>query len=193
MLTFDADSHTYRLNGVTLPSVTTVIGGVWPELYEWCTEFARDRGSKVHQAIDEDLRGTLVDWMLDAEVEGYVMAARRVLADLDLKVELFEERLYSSVYGYAGTLDVVGRRRSGRLQGSRVLLDWKCGEPGWACGLQTAAYDAALQERHGIFVDERIGVRLFPDATYRITTYDDFDGDFADFTAALRVYRRKAA
>lgn len=188
MLTFDPVAHEYRLNGNVLPSVTQVIGAVWPELYAHSSDYARDRGSRVHEAIDEDLRTGAEDWTLSTEIQGYVAAARRVVAELELEIVSVEQRLWSDTYRYAGTLDIVARRN-----GKLLLLDWKTGDPGWQCGLQTAAYAHALQERDGIVVTKRVGCHLRSDGSYDLTQYNNFRSDFADFCAALRVFRRKAA
>ena len=55
-LTFDEATHLYRLNGVELPSVTTVMKPLSTEVYggvdEWVMERAAGRGTAVHNAIE---------------------------------------------------------------------------------------------------------------------------------------------
>ena len=52
MLTFDAEKHEYRLDGVRLPSVTQIIAdaGLYGNT-SYFTDYSRDRGSFVHQII----------------------------------------------------------------------------------------------------------------------------------------------
>lgn len=188
MLTFDPELHEYRWNGQPVPSVTQVIGAVWPELYAHSSQYAMARGSAVHAAIESDIRGELADWMLTSEIEGYVQAARACRRDLGIEIELNETRLYSAIYGYAGTLDI-----KGRIGKRNTLLDWKSGNPGWQCGPQTAAYAQALQEMTGDVVTLRYGAWLHNDGTYNLIQYKNFTDDFEDFKAALRVLRRRRA
>ena len=189
-LLFDEATHTYTRDGVEVPSVTTVISGVWPELYDWSTDYAMERGSKVHKAIALDFEGDLDEDSLSPILVPYLHAARRFLLESGFSTEHdgCERRLYSPTYGYAGTLD-----RLGILGGKRTIVDFKTGDPGWATGLQTAAYAHAIQEETGVPVRRRFGCRLKPDATYTLIEYPNYRDDLDLFVAALKVYRRKAA
>lgn len=182
VIEFDEPSHTYRLNGVAVPSVTTVIGAVWTELWDWCNDFAKERGRVVHKAVHYAIKGTL-DWdSIDPFLTGYVTAATRALRDLKIDVEHSESRVYSVAYQYAGTLDVLGERN-----GKRIMLDWKTGDPGLACGLQLAAYVAARTEMTGEVIRERLGIWLHEDSTYDVRAYTDRN-DLNYFLAARTVY-----
>lgn len=186
-LTFDEPSHTYRLDGALVPSVTTVIGAVWPELFAHCTDFARDRGTVVHKAVHFAVKGTL-DWdSVDPFLTGYVNAALRAIRELDLAVEGSECRVYHHAYRYAGTLDLIGT-----IGGKRAILDIKTGEPGWQAGLQLAAYAEAHLQMTAQHVTRRIAIHVKETGQYALTEYRDRE-DLYDFLAALRVYRRKAA
>ena len=75
-LTFDEASHTYRLDGLIIPSVTTLMkplseayyGGVDAKVLS----NAADRGSAVHSAIDLHCRYGVID--IEPELEGYFEA-----------------------------------------------------------------------------------------------------------------------
>lgn len=186
VLQFEPLTHTYSVGGRVVPSVTTVIKAVWPELYDHCTDFARERGSIVHEIIHLHLTGELDESSVSPVCSGYFAAAKRFIAESGIEIRQSERRLYSQTYGYAGTLDIVGM-----LNGRRVLGDWKSGDPGWQAGLQLAAYAQAWHETTGELIQDRIAVWLHEDGTYTVVPFKDYRGDFADFAAALRVLARR--
>ncbi|MDE2022352.1 MAG: hypothetical protein KGI71_05590, partial [Patescibacteria group bacterium] len=66
--TFDAATHTYRIGGHVVPSVTQVIRSCAPG---WMAdEWYLERGKAVHEAIRLSISGRL-DWTeLDPRIEG---------------------------------------------------------------------------------------------------------------------------
>jgi len=189
-LTFDAASHVYTLGGVVLPSVTTVLGRVYPENWEHCGEFAKERGSNVHEMIDLYLGGDLDEDFLAPSVEGYLRAAQSAIAEMGLSIEGHELRMASLTHGIAGTADIVGT--VARKKPTLAIVDWGTGDKGWAGGLQTAAYASMYQENTGRTPLLRFAVHLKADGQYAVTEYKSRE-DLPEFLAALRVYRRKAA
>lgn len=186
MLTFDADTHTYRLDGRVLPSVTQVLERTGLVDYSFLPPATRDmalaRGRAVHEAIALDLEGDLDESSLegqDGSIAGYIEAARSARRDLGIigQPELFEHRAHHPAYLYAGTCDLIH---------GDLLIDWKTNKAEWWVRLQTAAY-AALHPEPGRF--RRIAVELHNDGTYRLLTFaaSNYRRDFADFAAALRV------
>lgn len=188
-LTFDPAPHVYQLDGVRLPSVTTIIKGAFPELYLYSTEFARDRGRYVHECVHELLRGRLDIDKISPLAEGFVRAAANyIAAHPTFELIASERRVVSKTHHYAGTLDVLCR-----IDGVPTVVDWKTGDPGWQAELQLAAYANALHELYGFVVARRIAVWLREDGTFkqdvRLVTHQR--ADFADFIAAYRVAKRR--
>lgn len=188
ILTFEEDGHIYRLAGREIPSVTTIIREIYGDLvWPWRSEFALERGRRVHQAVHYYLLGDLDVKSLSEYIAGYVAAAIRFLTDTGFEVQRTEHRMYSAVYDVAGTLDLVGM-----LDRKSTLADFKTGEPGWATGVQTAAYTALWQEETGEVIRRRVGVQLSEDGSYKLINYASRE-DLPDFVAALRVHQRRRA
>lgn len=79
---------------------------------------AADRGTAVHQAIEEDVDPD----RLPSELAGYVRAARSFIEDMqDVDTQVFDEvTLRHSEHGYAGTAD-----RLCWIGGEFTVVDWK--------------------------------------------------------------------
>lgn len=184
---FDEVTHTYRIRGVVVPSVTQVLQGAGLVDWTYASEWARERGSLVHKAIALELAGGL-DWdSVDESFHPYISAELQVIKDLDLEVIDSELRLFSPTYGTAGTLDrVVRSRQSGDLW----LWDTKTGPVVPAYGLQTAAYSEMYHEMTGQRVKRRYGLRVNADGTYELIPFTDRQ-DIVNFHAALRVVQWK--
>lgn len=190
-LTFDAASHVYTLDGMVLPSVTTILGAVYPELWQYCGDFAKERGSHVHEAIDLYLGGDLDEDFLSPSIEGYVRAAKAAIAEIGIEIEGHELRMASRSLGIAGTADIVGTIKRG-TKPRLAIVDWGTGDKGWAGGLQTSAYAALYQEQTSLPVSLRFAIHLKADGQFTPHEYKSRE-DFPEFLAAHRVYRRKAA
>ena len=84
-LTFDAATHTYRLDGVEVPSVTQVLTAVrLINLYTDGSDMqasAMARGMRCHALIQCLAEGWLDEARVAEEDRGYVNAARCFLAD----------------------------------------------------------------------------------------------------------------
>lgn len=180
---FYDEPHIYAVKGQPVPSVTTIINDVFPELYANTHTFALERGSAVHRAMHLHVQGLLDEASLTPYTEGFVRAGQKFLAESDIEIYATEEIVYNTDWGYAGTLDV-----RGVMDGAKVIVDWKTGNPGWQGGLQTAAHAAALgiPRTYG-----RMCVWLREDGSYKAIEYTDEGTDLQDFLAALRVYNRR--
>jgi hypothetical protein len=184
-LEFDAATHTYRLNGVLLPSVTEVLrpletfAHVPPDALEW----ARGRGSAVHEAMALLARDDL-DWTsVDTDFAPFVRGGARFLTDSGVTVIGSELRVYSERLRCAGTLDlaVVWRERD-------ALLDFKAtAQIPATVGPQTAGYEFLYREQYGIKKRlQRYCVHLQPE-TYRVIPLED-SRDESIFLSALNLY-----
>lgn len=189
MLTFDDPTHTYRWNGVVVPSVTQALNAlhpfgsfVTPEMLE----AARLRGTNVHlmcQFYDEDRldRSEFVESEL-----AYLPAWERFLRDVQPNWNAVECRFFNPDYSYAGTPD-----REGVLEAFHPTDEWIIDiktsaekHPVW--GPQTAAYERG--RRIGNKVKRRASVRLRPDGTF---AFDEWRSpkDWAVFLSALTIHQ----
>jgi hypothetical protein len=200
LLTFDGPTHTYALDGVVIPSVTTVLkesGYIdFSRVPEGILEAARERGSLVHEALhylnDDDLN---LDSVRD-DLRGYVQAGIDFRRLSGFTVYSCELRVYSPTWRVAGTLDLLGRWDDDVL----TIADYKTGSPAdVAADLQLAAYAELLREMSPELAGEpirRVSVRLTKDGAFHVEPYDDDPStDWSIFLAALttvtEVRRRK--
>lgn len=191
-LVFDDNAHRYTLEGHELISVTTALreGGLMDTAH--FTEAARLRGQYVHEAIALYVRGELEPGSLDPLIEPYFEAWHAFLAATGITIEVTEQRVCDPVYGYAGTLDAIGRWPG--PYGKRAVLDWKSGLFPPMAGPQTAAYLRCARAWYATGTRlGRAGLQLRDDGTYRFYEFTDLVQDEADFFAALRVaqFRRR--
>jgi len=189
-LQFDPDSHTYRVGGVVVPNVTSILEGVGISDYSRLAWDVRDRalrrGIAVHEATRYDDENDL-DWnTLDASLRGYVEAWRRFRQETQFKPELIEHRGYNPTYGYAGTLDRLGAFPAG----DKWIIDIKTGTMPWWVSIQLAAYAAFFEEPRSY---RRMAVALKSDGTYQVQEFPgkQWQEEFNIFLAALTVMRAK--
>lgn len=143
-LTFDEAAHVYRLDGVTVPSVTQALqlidsfAGVPLDVLERAREF----GQHVHRTVELDARGELDEESLDPALAEYLAGWRLFLRERKARVLASELRVCSRKLRYAGTLDALVE-----IAGRLTLVDVKSGAvPILTVGPQTAAYLYALRE-----------------------------------------------
>jgi hypothetical protein len=186
LLTFNAQTHTYRLGSRVLPSVTTILRE--SELCDfsspWFTDIVRDRGVRVHAAIETIANGESAMFSGDDEVLPYVLAFQKWQADDSIAITGTELRLHDAALGYAGTIDLIGERTGATK--NRYVIDLKCGGVPPSVGPQTAAYARLLNDGWWF----RASLNLRKDGTYRFDLLED-DQDEDDFLAALRLYHRR--
>lgn len=185
ILTFDEESHTYRIKGVVVPSVTQVLDGAGFIDKEWFTDEARLRGAYVAQATQFDDEGTL-DWeALDDGLRGYVEAWRNFKREAGIvEIGSIERRLCNPELAYAGTLDRLVMWRF-----DSWVLDIKTGAKAPWHSLQTAAYAGCLP---GVASGYRRGSAILKeDGTYKFIKHSDWN-DWRVFQAALSIYHWKS-
>ena len=192
-LKFRAADHRYTLQGMVIPSVTTVIEPLEPFGYlpEVIRRAALLRGTLVHGMTEQDDLGILVedDLLAETGLDGYLHAWREFKRGVDKMVEI-EGRVYHTKYRYSGTFD-----RLALVNGRLSLLEIKTGGLVNAYQLQTAAYQAAINEG---FVPQRIDgivrnqvldrfvIQLREDGGYSVVQHQD-PTDFETFVAALVI------
>jgi hypothetical protein len=186
-LTFDESTHTYRLLGSRVPSVTQILqplcsfAGVPLDVLE----AKRDLGSRVHLACQLDDEDDLDETSVQPDVAPYLEGWRKFLRESGAVVIANEQRVAEPMLQYAGTLDNVLQ-----LNGHKWLVDKKTSiSLPLAVGPQTAAYQRALGDNS---VTHRAALRLRSDGTYRFDQLTGAD-DWAAFFACLTLLRFKEA
>lgn len=108
VLEFNAETHTYRMAGRVLPSVTQVVGAILPG---WrASEFFLQRGRALHHACALHDRGILDESTVAEEIAPRLRAWRKFLADSGAEIpnpkkDYIEIPRGHGLYGYAGTAD----------------------------------------------------------------------------------------
>ena len=115
-LEFIEKTHTYLLDGEEVPSVSEIIRFAEREVYKEPNKFqmdqAADRGTRVHKACEElDRKGICT---VDGDIEGYVNAYAKFLADNKVEWSMIEQMVLGQ--GYAGTID-----RAGTINNKKVI------------------------------------------------------------------------
>ena len=189
-LAFDAETHTYRLDGRVLPSVTQILKGAGLIDATWYTDESRTRGSYVHAAIE---MGDDLDLdTLDPVLVPYVQAWQTFLTQTGACGFVKEQRIVDQTVGYAGTFDALlvlpGQRGT-------TLIDVKTGAcPSWA-PLQLAAYARAVVL--GLDDDNlplhRAVLELRADGTFRFIQIptNQYREDDKTWLAVVRVFQWK--
>jgi hypothetical protein len=178
MLTFDEQAHRYTLNGRPVPSVTTVLRAVIPhfDADDWYLQ----RGTAVHACAALIAQGK--DFDADPQINGQVAACRKFFADYRPTVLHVEQRVASTAYGFAGTLDLVCA-----VDGEVFLVDWKSTltkTVQWQLG----AYAVGLKESCGLSVKKGFGIELKADGTYKAGETYDLTRAGREFLAFLGSY-----
>lgn len=188
-LQFDDASHTYRLDGEVLPSVTQVLKAArlidYSMIPQEILQAAAERGTAVHQALEGIDNGLAEPANVAPAIAGYVEAALRFYLEAQFEPTLVEYRNYHKGWRYAGTLD-----RLGTMAGCQTILDFKTGILLPGHGLQLAAYLAMLPEPRRY---RRIAVKLSEDGSYHVEEYRaaDYRRDIRIFLSALDCWRWK--
>ncbi len=190
-LTFDPATHTYRLDGKVIPSVTQVLRGAGIiHVSDFCT--GPERGSLVHRAcalldmgMDDELQ------VLDGlpEILPYLEAWQQLKGDVWPSGEQDFTKIEAPGYitlshgSIAGTPD--------RVTGSNYIFDIKTGAWQWGYDVQLVAY------RHieGKHITELSGVQLTPGvgAGYKLHRVDKkkYMGYWNLFQKALEIHNAK--
>ena len=164
-ISFDPDTHTYTIDGVEVPSVTTVCRFLAYDQKSdkpWLARVAADRGTRVHEAC------AAIDYGLYPEetedISGYLKAYRRFLKDYRPDWEGIEYTVGSAEIGMAGTIDRFGTLYDGR----RCILDIKTGTQLHDAPLraQLTGYKRLLALDRGFYPEYLYALQLSKDGTY---------------------------
>ena len=189
MLTFDAPTHTYRWNGIVVPSVTQVLecacrfGFITAEQLE----AAGRRGTYVHEMCEANDLDDLDDAQESSgEHWPRLLAWRKFCSDYGANFSVIETKGYSPLYGFAGTVDREATLE--KVSADPWIIDIKTSAAvGKTWGPQTAAYKQIATERDPrMAMARRATVRLLENGTYKFDEFKDRN-DWRVFSAMLTI------
>jgi len=157
-LTFDEAGHIYRLNGLVIPSVTTLMKPLSDDFYQTVNPEVLDRaarrGTAIHNAIENYAEFGIQD--IAPKYAGYF---RSFLQWWELRKPeplAMESKVYHKILRYAGKADLICI-----IGGRLTLVDYKTSAQvnTKLCAVQLEGYDRAF-ESHGVKVDDRLILHL---------------------------------
>jgi len=107
---FDAESHSYYIDGRRVDSVTQVLTARLGDKMWFASEWYLERGRVVHACCALVANGKR--FVCDDRVAGQVSACRKFYADLKPEVLEVEKPGYSTTYNFAGCPDLICRIRA---------------------------------------------------------------------------------
>lgn len=174
-LTFDKASHEYRLGGVVVPSVTTIVHSVIPGFQ--AEQRYLERGTRLHQ-LCQDFDDDFLDMNdVPAENLGRVHAWAKFRKDFPAKIIAVEKPMASERYLFAGTMD-----RGLSVRHARIVCDLKSTiEP--RVRIQLSLYSLLWEETDGVKPDKAVAVELRATGEYRCLWMDRRELRLAEQTA----------
>lgn len=169
-LIFYEDFHEYVLDGVTVPSVSELLEPLRDREYSHVPprilEEAAERGTEVHTATEMIDNGK--EFEFPEEWFGYLEAYQSFLREHEVEWTATEKPLGSRKYGYAGTVD-----RIGKIDGASALLDIKTtSKIHDKLVIPQLTFYNLLAEENGFPGIERFFIlQLKKDGTYRLREY----------------------
>ena len=182
-LIFFDDRHEYQVDGEIVPSVSEILRFISREVYGDVTQFrldhAADRGHNVHSACEQLDRFGSAE--IDAQIEPYINAYIQFRKDHKPVWSKIEYAMYSSEFGYAGTID-----RQGVMDGKPIILDIKSSYK-VETSLVTAQLNAywRLANENYMDVAELWVLHLKKDGTYKLIQVQH---DESTFLACLMLH-----
>lgn len=191
-LTFNEEGHIYTLNGVEVPSVTTLMKPLSSKVYGDINQDALDkaaaRGTAVHEAIETWTKYGIMD--VQEEVSGYFDAFLSWWNKARPELIANEHKVYHKLLNYAGTVDMIAV-----VDGIPTIIDFKTSYKVQKslCAIQLEAYQRAF-ESHGIQLNRRLILHMKKDGKYK--EYDFFKDSkvWSVFSALLTIdnYQRSS-
>lgn len=184
-LTFDEFTHTYRLNELIIPSVTTVMKPLSDDFYRAVDpdvlERAAKRGTAIHNAVENFAKFGIED--IPPDYAGYFQAFLKWWELQQPEVLATECRVYHKILRYAGTADLLC------VIGGRVtLVDYKSSAQvnSKLCAVQLEGYDRAF-ESHGVKIEDRLILHLSRDGKYAAVPFQRSTKCWSVFSALMTV------
>jgi hypothetical protein len=187
IIDFNAQEHTYTLDGTSVLSVTQIMDGLltdYSKVPKQYLEKAAARGTAVHRAAELYQQNDLDESSLHPEVAPYFYQFVKWVKESRFEPFAIEIRVGSTKYGYAGTLDIAGRLP--RMK-SNAIIDIKTTSmlmP--STGPQTAAYETGYKETTGCKKKyRRFALWLRPEF-YKLIPLEN-GADFSTFLSCLAI------
>jgi CRISPR/Cas system-associated exonuclease Cas4 (RecB family) len=192
------DTHYYYVDGVFKPSVTKILQEAMPTpfaLRQWIGEVGNDkakeklekageRGTAIHNACEELLRGVEIDltrFPLESDKKCLV-AFKNWCAEYQPEVVEIEKVLASEL-GYAGTLDILCK-----IKGDLTIVDIKTSSAVYDEHiLQITAYQCALFEMTGELANRMI-LHLNPRTKIGYSVWEEKDMEIADNPVKIKDF-----
>jgi len=186
-LELDLLNHVYRRGGTKVPGVSEMMAALNIVDASRFTDFGRDRGKAIHEALELHMTGPGVAWSsVDDRIKGYVTAGVNFLNDAGVKIgpgTHIERPIWNPLLNYCGTPDLVAE-----CFGQPSIPDFKSGAIGEA-GIATALYEMAARSAYPLpnsAMRRRFAVQLFPDGRYKLHPLGDgFDYSYAQSIVSL--------
>lgn len=182
MIEFIEETHTYLVDGVITPSVTTLIHDIWiPSMYKGINadtlKRAASYGTKVHEMIEKWNKGEETD--VDRKsFEGLALRRYQSLAEEHvIRAEMQEipvayvrdgKALYAGKFDFYGTVD-----------GKKTLMDYKTTSKYYPkyLSLQLTLYKMALEQTYDVKV-ESLACMFLPKKSYgNLFEVDELNGE----------------
>ena len=186
-LVFDDGPHIYRLNGTTIPSVTTIMKPLQAVEYGGIDTStlnkAADKGTAVHNSIENYIKFGIED--VPSAYEGYFQAYLKFEKDYNPQIIGSESRVYHKLFKYAGTADL-----SAYIGEQLYLIDFKTTYAliDMLVSVQLEAYAKAF-ESHGIKYDGKAALQLKKDGSYNFVPFKANDSERWAVFGSLLTYR----
>lgn len=173
---YDNETHTYKLNGVVIPSVTQILKGAGLVNLDFMDpEILRqkaDLGKKVHTTTElYDTEDLFLD-DLHPLLQQYLQQWAKFKLDYNFQITDIEAMLYHRVFRYAGRLDRVGTIETDKFFG-KVVVDIKSGLAHHSHAIQLAGYSELYNQDKKVkdHIRRRYCVYLSPES-YMVKEYN---------------------
>jgi len=181
---FDENTHTYSINDRIVPSVTQILTDIFGKRF-WYDEWYAQRGRANHKAISYYVQGCLDFNSVSEEIKGYLDAFIKFINETGFKPINSEEKLFSTVYNFAGTPDLLLSKSNGKI----ILADIKSSVE-QIVKLQLAGYDILYNEIK-IKPNEYCAIELKTDGCYKLHWFNDIQRMRNVFMSCLSIYNFK--
>lgn len=157
-LTFDEAGHIYRLNGLVIPSVTTLMKPLSDDFYRTVDPEVLDRaarrGTAIHNAVENFTTFGIQD--IAPQYAGHFQSFLQWWELRKPEPLAMEHKVYHKILRYAGTVDLVAI-----IGGRLTLVDYKSSAQvnSKLCAVQLEGYDRAF-ESQGVKVEDRLILHL---------------------------------
>jgi hypothetical protein len=178
---FNPDTHIYTDNGRPIPNVTTIISEITGHGWQ-ASDWYLQRGRVIHKCAEFIAQGK--EFTCDERVSGYVFALKRFFAECKPEVIENEKIVYSKLYQFAGTLDLVCK-----IGGVRYVIDFKHSIDKYRLPLQLAGYAVADADSDKYGISYGRGIEIKDDGRYIITEKIDLRIPRMEFLALRTAYR----